>query len=49
MTDVQNIIIGIYNGHLDRQGRYKALIGLELLDYKGGVEIENEFATTIKV
>ena len=31
---IQNVIIGIYNGHLSKNGKYKALIGLDLLDYK---------------
>jgi len=29
---MQNVIIGIYNGHLSKTGKYKALIGLDLLD-----------------
>ena len=29
---IDNIIIGIYNGILSKDGRYRALVGLELLD-----------------
>ena len=27
-----NVIIGIYNGNLSRDGKYRALVGLELLE-----------------
>lgn len=33
-VDINNIIIGIYNGVLDKNAKYRALIGLELLDSK---------------
>jgi len=29
---IQNVIVGIYNGHLSKGGKYKALIGLDLLE-----------------
>ena len=41
---IENVIVGIYNGHLSKTGKYKALIGLELLDYKetvGGLSVRN--------
>lgn len=34
---INNVIIGIYNGNLSRNGKYKALIGLDLLDGKENV------------
>jgi len=36
---IQNVIIGIYNGHLSKNGKYQALIGLNLLDYKETVGV----------
>lgn len=45
---IQNVIIGIYNGHLSKTGRYKALIGLDLLDYREE-RIYNEHIRNIKV
>jgi len=36
---MKNVIIGIYNGALSKTGKYKALIGLDLLDYKETVEV----------
>lgn len=36
---IQNVIIGIYNGHLSKNGKYQALIGLDLLDYKETVGV----------
>lgn len=36
-TNINNVIIGIYNGNLSRNGKYKALIGLDLLDGKENV------------
>lgn len=45
---IQNVIIGIYNGHLSKTGIYKALIGLDLLDYKEGM-IYDEHIRNIKV
>lgn len=35
--NISNVIIGIYDGHLSKIGKYQALIGLELLDYKEDV------------
>jgi len=31
------VIVGIYNGHLSKSGKYKALIGLDLLEYQENV------------
>ena len=45
---IKNIIIGIYDGSLSKTGKYKALIGLELLENKGGNE-ENEHIRTVKI
>ena len=36
---VDNIIIGVYNGILSKNGQYKALIGLEVLEEIEDVEI----------
>jgi len=33
-TYVDDVIIGIYPGKLSRNGRYKALVGLEVLEQK---------------
>ena len=33
---VKDVIVGVYEGKLSRSGKYKALIGLELLEQKGG-------------
>lgn len=30
--NISNVIIGIYNGNLSKNGKYKALIGLDLLE-----------------
>ena len=35
--NISNVIIGVYDGHLSKTGKYKALIGLDLLDYKEDV------------
>lgn len=35
--DITNVIIGIYNGTLSKNSKYKALIGLDLLDEKENV------------
>lgn len=35
--NISNVIIGIYNGNLSKNGKYKALIGLDLLDEKEDV------------
>ena len=37
--NINNVIIGIYDGHLNKTGKYKALIGVDFLDYKENVEI----------
>ena len=34
---VENIIIGVYNGILNREGKYSALVGLDLVDRMEGV------------
>ena len=44
---IKNIIIGIYDGILSKTGKYKALIGLELLENKGGNK--NEHIRTVKI
>lgn len=44
---IENIIIGIYDGNLSKTGKYKALIGLELLENKGGNK--DEHIRTIKI
>lgn len=41
-TIIKNVIIGIYNGNLSKTGKYKALIGLELLE-------ENNNARAVKI
>lgn len=45
---LENIIIGIYDGVLSKTGKYKALIGLELLENKGGNK-ENEYIGIAKI
>jgi len=45
---INNVIVGIYNGVLNRSGRYNALIGLDLLEEKEG-GTENEHIRDIKV
>ena len=45
---IQNAVIGIYNGHLSKNGKYKALIGLDLLDYKEEIGYD-EHIRNIKV
>ena len=32
-----NVIVGIYNGVLSKEGKYQALVGLELLE-QGGID-----------
>ena len=44
---VKNLIIGIYDGTLNKAHKYHALAGIELLENNGG--IENEHFRTIKV
>lgn len=46
-VQTSNIIIGIYDGILSKSHKYNALIGLELLNYKGG-EKENEYFRVIE-
>lgn len=45
---IENIIIGIYDGTLSETGKYRALIGLELLENKGGNK-ENEYIRIAKI
>lgn len=44
---IKNFIIGIYDGVLSKTGKYQALIGLEILEEKGGET--NEHSEFIKV
>ncbi len=37
--NISNVIIGIYDGHLSKIGKYKALIGLDLLDSRETVGV----------
>lgn len=46
---VRNVIVGIYNGHLSKTGKYKALIGLDLLENKDEEVKEDEYIRNIKV
>ena len=48
IVNINNVIIGIYNGILSKNDKYKALIGLDLLEIEGG-SIENEYIRNIKV
>lgn len=41
-----DVIMGIYDGKLSKTNKYTALIGLELLEYKGGSK--NEYLETSK-
>lgn len=45
---IENIIIGIYDGTLSKTGKCRALIGLELLENKGGNK-ENEYIRIAKI
>lgn len=45
---VKNIIIGIYDKKLSKNGQYKGLIGLEVLENEGG-SLENEYIRNVKV
>ena len=46
--NINNVIIGIYNGYLSKSEKYNALIGLDLLDNrKGG--INNEYIRNIEI
>lgn len=42
---IQNSIIGIYNEHLDKNEKYTALVGLDLLERRN----DSEFTSNIKV
>ncbi len=42
--NITDVIIGIYNGHLSKNGKYKALIGLDLLETS---DIDNKLAVKI--
>lgn len=44
---IENVIIGIYNGILNKSGKYESLIGLEILENEGG--INNEYTKSIEV
>ena len=44
VNKINNAIIGIYDGNLSRHGKYKALIGLEILD----LGVENERSLIVK-
>lgn len=46
VININDVIIGIYNGILSKAGKYKALIGLDLLE---GKESYNEHIRDIKV
>ncbi len=46
--NINNVIVGIYNGILSKSGKYKALIGLELLENREGGK-ESEYIRNIKV
>ena len=38
---INDVIIGIYNGDLSKSGKYKALIGLDLLEHAENVGAES--------
>lgn len=46
--NINNVIVGIYNGILSKHGKYKALIGLDLLENKEG-GMKDESIRNIKV
>lgn len=46
---ITDVIVGIYNGKLSKNGKYSALIGLDLLESKEKEVKENEYITNIKV
>lgn len=46
--NINNVIIGIYDGHLTKNDRYRALIGLDLLENERG-GIEDEYIRNIKI
>lgn len=47
--NINNVIIGIYNGNLSKSGKYKALIGLDLLENKDEEVKKDEYIRNIKV
>ena len=48
IINASNVIVGIYNGILSKNGRYQGLIGLDLLEDKEG-GFEDEHIGNIKV
>lgn len=46
--NIDNIVLGIYNGKLTRNGKYQGLIGLEILEDKEG-GMSNEYIGDIKI
>ena len=40
---VNNVIVGVYNNRLTKNGKYHALIGLKILEYEGGREDDKYF------
>lgn len=47
ITRIDEVIIGIYNGILSKIGKYQALVGLDIIENKGGER--NEYIGNIKV
>lgn len=47
--NINNVIVGIYNGVLSKTGKYKALIGLDLLENKEEEVKKDEYIRNIKV
>ena len=45
---IDNVIVGIYNGVLSKNGKYHGLIGLDMLEEKEG-GINNEYIRNIKI
>lgn len=46
--NIDNVIVGIYNGTLAKNGKYQGLIGLDMLEEKEG-GINNEYIRNIKI
>lgn len=46
--NINNVIVGIYNGTLTKNGKYQGLIGLDMLEEKEG-GINNEYIRNIKI
>lgn len=46
--NIDNVIVGIYNGTLAKNGKYHGLIGLDMLEEREGV-INNEYIRNIKI